>query len=504
MKRAICISLVLSAMVAVPLAAQAVYVPESSYTGSCNVIPMGGAWPSSNTTGEWTYQTHLKASAIGRSGLVVGLAFLSCNNQTLTATLGRIRMSHTTLTSPSSTFATNMPCAVEVFPAGPFAWVGQAQSWSPLPMTRGFYYDGARNLTVEIRFQGASVTGSSGSCDTNSSHANAPLRTYAYGAGAYTATTAQATGSTAGLKVRLLFADQAYGPSNTPTAGTCNTYPMGWGSEGRFQMVVDAQYLPPVPTKITDLAFAPCATTNFVAKQFQVRMTHTTLTTFASSLNFDPNLGACPIVVYDGPMSWNAVQDTWSDFNLKCAFGYDGKRNLLIEIRYMGGANGTSVHRDTVNPRLFASGSGTYSATTGSTDSGTTKAGPKVRLTLDGRCYLTVGDTMSIGGKNAVSLMNFPVGGYYQIAASFGQMPLTFGKYTICLAPDNLFFTSLLVGPPVFNNYGGTTSICGTGQGILLIPSIPGLRGVCVYHAAIAYTRSGIVGATNTGGSALR
>ena len=163
MRRVTFLSLVLAAMVAAPLAAQAVYIPDSTFTGTCNVIPMGGAGPSSsNPNGEWAYQTHLTASAIGRSGVVVGLAFLSCYNQTMTATLGRIRMSHTTLTAPSSTFATNMPCAVEVFPAGPFSWTGQAQTWSPLPMMRAFYYDGVRDLTIELRFQGAAVTGGRG------------------------------------------------------------------------------------------------------------------------------------------------------------------------------------------------------------------------------------------------------------------------------------------------------------------------------------------------------
>jgi hypothetical protein len=371
-------------------------------------------------------------------------------------------------------------------------------------MTRGFYYDGSRNLTVELRFKGAVVTGSSGSCDTNSSHSNTPLRTYAYGTGAYTATTAQATGSTAGLKIALIFADYAYGPSNTPTTGTCNSYPMGWGAEGRFQMIVDAKYLPSVPVKITDMAFAPCNTTNFVAKQFQIRMAHTTLTDFSSSLNFNTNLGPCPIQVFNGPMAWNAVKDTWSPFGQKCAFGYDGQRNLLIELRYVSGVNGTSVHRDTVNPRLYASGSGSYNVSTGGTDPGPTQAGPKVRLTLNGSYYLTVADTMTIGGNNPVSLTNFPPGQFYQIAASFGQMPIGLGRYTVCLAPDGLFFASLLVGPPVFNRYGGVLSICGTGQGMLSVPAIPALRGLCIYHAAIGYSKLGVIGATNTGGSQLR
>ena len=209
-------------------------------------------------------------------------------------------------------------------------------------------------------------------------------------------------------------------------------------------------------------------------------------------------------VIAAPPSDPGAVQDTWTPFKLKGAFGYDGQRNLLIEIRYSGGVNRTSVHTDSVNARLWNYGTGTYGAPTGATDPGSTRAGPKIRLTLDGRCHLSVGDTMSIGGINRISLLNFPVGQYYLVAASFGQTPLTIGGYTICLAPDNLFFTSLLVGPPVFTSYGGVTTICGTGQARLAIPTIPALRGLCVYHAAIAYTNRGLVGATNTGGSQLR
>ncbi|MBN2491256.1 MAG: hypothetical protein JXQ29_10460 [Planctomycetes bacterium] len=501
MKRARFLFLLFAAIAAAPLAAQTVYVPDSGFTNSGNVIPMAGAWPAStNPGGEWTYQEHITATAIGRSGMIVGLAFLSHSNQTMTATLGRIRMSHTTLTTPSTTFATNTPCAVEVYPAQPLTWVGTAQAWSPLPMTRGFYYDGVRNLTIELRFQGAAVTGGNGACDTNSSHANAPHRLWVYGTGAYTATTAASAGDKYGLKVALVFADQAYCPSDTPTTGTANIFPMGWGAEGRFQMIVDAKYLPSAPVKITDIAFAPTAPTTFTASQFQMRMAHTTLADFSSSANFDTNLGSSPIIVHNGPMSWSATANAWSPFNLKGSFGYDGKRHLLIELRYTGGANGCAIYRDNVSPRLYTYGTGTYGATTGT---GTGINGPKVRLTLDGRCYLAVGDTMRLGSKNAISLLDFPVGQFYQVGASLGQVPLGLAGYTVWLAPDSVLFASLSVGPPVFSNYGGVTSICGTGQAVLIIPSIPSLVGIPVYHAAIAYTNRGIVGATNTGGSLI-
>ena len=486
----------------------AVYVPESAFTNKCNVIPMGGAWPSSNPGGEWTYQTHLKASAIGRSGTVVGIAFLSCYTTTLTAPTGQIRMSHTSLSTPSSTFATNMPSPVTVFPAGSFVWTGQSQKWSPLPMTESFNYNGTSNLTIELRLKGAVTAPQLGGCDTNSSHANTPLRSYTYGAGAYAATTATATGSTAGLKVRLLFAssNEAYVPSYFANTGSCNSYPMGTDTEWRFQMIVNAQYLPSSPVKITDLAFAPCNSAKFTAKQFLVRMSHTTLKNFKGTNDkcFDPNLCPCPTTVYNGSMAWNAVKDTWSPLGLNCKFGYDGKRNLLIELRYMGGNGGTSVHRDSVVPRLWAKGAGAYNAGCGSTDTGTTEAGPKIRLTLDSHCILLAGETMKIGGSGIIMLYGMPANQFYQIGASFGQTPLNLGPCTLCLAPDTLFYLSLFTGPPLFVQYVGAIPSAGVARGMLNVPAIPQLKGLCVYHAAVAYGKPGILCCTNTAGSELR
>ncbi len=219
-RRAMPIALV-AALASVATAGDVGIPDNNASTGGCNVIPMNGGWPStSNPGGEWRYQTQLNAAWIGQSGYITDIAFATCNGgPVLTATGFEIRMSHTTLAAPVSNFATNLPNPVVVYPSGSFTYTSQANQWVPLGLTNSFFYNGNDNLTIEIRYQTGTVASGSLSAHTDSSNPNAPYRTYVYGSGAYNATTASATGSRAGLKIRLTFADALITPNGTANVG---------------------------------------------------------------------------------------------------------------------------------------------------------------------------------------------------------------------------------------------------------------------------------------------
>jgi hypothetical protein len=77
----------------------------------------------------------------------------------------------------------------------------------------------------------------------------------------------------------------------------------------------------------------------------------------------------------------------------------------------------------------------------------------------------------------------------YRLALAFSDtpgIPLP-GKRTVPLAPDVLFFYSVLVGPPFFNNFVGTLDSRGQASAYLKIPNDPNLRGYTVYAAFVTF-----------------
>jgi len=296
-----------------------------------------------------------------------------------------------------------------------------------------------------------------------------------------------------------------YAPSNTPTAGSCNVYPWGTSTSARFQEIIPATYLPSAPFKITDIAYAPCGNSTFTSRRLRVRMCHTTLSNFKANTNFNNNLCPCPTTVYDGPGNWTMTANTWSPVGLTCTFGYDGVRNLLIDLCIENRSSGTSCHRDSVLPRLWSFGlANPCQVVSGATDGSTTEAGLKMCLTIDRTCVLNAPDTVKLGSSLPVTVSTAPAGNFYQIAASLSDnATINLGRCKVCLVPDGLFLASILFGPPIFNGYTGTVGATGGFGGKLLVPSNKLLVGVCVYHAAVVFNTSGIVCCTNTAGTGI-
>jgi len=306
----------------------------------------------------------------------------------------------------------------------------------------------------------------------------------------------------AALLTASVSGQSVYVPDGNAATGPCSTQPFNYGVSWRYLYIVDQKTLGNQPLKILDVAFAPCYTTIFTAAQFEMRMAHTTASVTGPGC-FHDFMGPAPIVVYQGPLTWSAFQDTWSPIGLQTSFAYDGRRNLAIEFRFRGGsAGGGPGSQKGVNLRIDP---GALSLTVDpgmSADPYTEKCGnqirgfPKTALRYDTVNLLFGYDTVPVGGRTTFLINGRPREGY-QLAASLGQGRLRLGPCTLGLDMDPLFFASLTVGLPVFNQYGGTLTASGIAAAGLEIPRQPALVGTRIYHAAVTYTAS-ITGCTNT------
>jgi hypothetical protein len=275
-------------------------------------------------------------------------------------------------------------------------------------------------------------------------------------------------------------------PDNDPTMGTCNVFPMGSSTEWRYQQLIPASFLPAARFKITDMAYAPCASGSGVYSNFEVRMGLTSAAALSNS--FDANLGSCPVTVLSTPgFSWTYTGNTWAPFGLQCAFAYDGMRNLVVEVRY-DNRTGTapSCHRD-VLPRCYTSGTGARNNPTAAT---VTTGALKILLTIDRTCVLWHSpepEQVSIGTGGKLVGEQFPPAAPYQIATALGHATqIPFGSCSICLDPDFLFFGSIFGTIPLFSGYSGIVAANGQFGGSYRVPNATALVGVCLSHAAIS------------------
>jgi len=167
-----------------------------------------------------------------------------------------------------------------------------------------------------------------------------------------------------------------------PTSGRWNGFPFAYGEGAhRYQFLIPAPRLPRSPLCITEIAFVPERTGVFAAKAFQIRMVHTSLTRLSEG--FDANLGRAPRVVFQGPVHWPTTAGQWSPIRLQKGFEYDGKSNVVVEIRYRSAGRGASILADDEVQRVYNYWApDPYSAREGRSDRGR-NAGPKVRLTVE-------------------------------------------------------------------------------------------------------------------------
>ena len=114
-----------------------------------------------------------------------------------------------------------------------------------------------------------------------------------------------------------------------------------------------------------------------------------------------------------------------------------------------------------------------------------------VSLTLSGQA--TPGGTLTLNLRAPQA-----AGMTYQTALAFSDSGISLpGKRVLSLAPDPLFFVSLLVGPPVFEKFAGVLDSTGSGVSKLNIPNTSALVGVQAFAAFATYHPSGPGGIFN-------
>jgi len=286
-----------------------------------------------------------------------------------------------------------------------------------------------------------------------------------------------------------------YNPSNTPTTGGNNSWPFNIYTGWRMQIIIDKTVLGNSPFLIQEVAFAPSTTRTFSVPDFQMRMGHTTYKDFGTSgtTKFATIIGLSPVEIYKrGKISWTCAAGTWCDIGLTGSFFYNGNDNICMEIRYNTTVSGgVTVYTDASIARAYTHMS--YSNDPFNDPNWHTPIpgeymGPKHRLTVLKGFMLDADATVSVGKTANILLRNGVPGEYYQVAASLSTLPLKLGKCTINLTPDNLFFGSMQIGPPIFNRYSAILSAQGSGAAQLAVPNISALVGITVYHAAVSYT----------------
>jgi len=213
------------ALLALTASAGDIFVPDNNVTsGACNNFPFNPNW--TGASGSFRYQLVIPSSLLGNTACgITHVAFASCTTVTFNATKFEMQMSHTTVTNPGLTFANNLPNPQVVVPAGPFSWSRVGGTWNPITLAQPFLYNGMDNLTIEIRYDGGTLTGGSTSNDRQTNNlAFNYVRLWRYGTGSYTNPTASGSDQR-GLKVRLTCADAFIFGGGTPRPG--NTVNLG-------------------------------------------------------------------------------------------------------------------------------------------------------------------------------------------------------------------------------------------------------------------------------------
>jgi len=291
-------------------------------------------------------------------------------------------------------------------------------------------------------------------------------------------------------------AGELYIPSNTPSSGGGpNSWPFSTYSAWRYHLLIPAKMLGGQPFRLKEVSVAFASTASgWSASKFQLNMAHTLQTTL--NMTFAANLGGSPTALIDGPITFNAVANTWSPLGITNGFNYDGVSSLVLEVRYIRNTTaGATVWTDTSLCRCYThmgNSNDPYNATTAITPTPGALMGMKIRLTTVDTQIFGSG-TGRIGSVLSLYLLSPPdVGLTYQVGTSLGAGPTPIGTRQIGLSLDDLLVVS--VGgflPGVFQNYSGIMDAKGQGTAKLAIPNIAGLVGIRL-HSAFVTLKSGM------------
>ncbi|MBN2491953.1 MAG: hypothetical protein JXQ29_13990 [Planctomycetes bacterium] len=294
-----------------------------------------------------------------------------------------------------------------------------------------------------------------------------------------------------------LAAGDFYHPDSSAAAGSLTSFP--WNSaEARYHTLFPATALGGKPCLITDFAFATGAASTFTATQCEITLAHLSTSGTLSTI-FATNLQKDATVVFSGPMTWPCGLDQWSPLGFKGTFPYNGVDQIVVEVRFTGGAGGVSCRSGNVLYRM-ASGAGAYSTLYASLL--VSRAAPKIRLTYS-ETVLALSGSPTPGGTVDLDLLSTADAGLgYQLGSSFGTGPIPIDTRSLNLSLDALLVLS--VGgnlPAVFQNYAGLLDAQGQAKAKLAIPNLPILKGVRIHTAFVtllATAPSGVAHISNT------
>jgi hypothetical protein len=194
-------AIALLALLVIPAAGDEIYVP-----GNNPALGAGNYWPwDTGTSPEWRYQLLFTAAQLNsKAGVIKDIAFAPITTGTHTSQKFEMTFSHTTAVGLASTWASNLPNPVTVYPEGPLTWNPVKDTWSPIGLQRTFTYNGVDNLVVDLRYFGGVMSGGfSGFCRSDNGWATTILRSWDNRAGAYTSPTALSANRNLGLITRF-------------------------------------------------------------------------------------------------------------------------------------------------------------------------------------------------------------------------------------------------------------------------------------------------------------
>jgi hypothetical protein len=152
------------------------YIPDNqAAVGTCNVIPFGDSNPMSATWANQKYQMLVTAAQLNNMrGKICELGFAPCGSGLRQFATLKIQLSHTTVTTLSTTFASNLPNPVTVLDTTGYFWTNVMNTWNRIGLQRSFDYNGTDNVVIDIELTGVGLPGG-----TNGMHRGALQRVFA-------------------------------------------------------------------------------------------------------------------------------------------------------------------------------------------------------------------------------------------------------------------------------------------------------------------------------------